>query len=155
MQREEVIDFALKLKQDEGYTSLSESSNLIANEVMQTGSGTFTNCRALCHFIVLWNKFCSSRHQQLQAELQTCSVSDLQVVETLGQGSAGQLFRVLPPSATDDSTSTEHKSERTSVHAAIALKKIYDLNADAAVTDFEEAQRKDYTVPFRYPHEYV
>lgn len=77
----------------------------------------------------------------LKAGLQQCSVSDFDIEKEIGKGSAGQLFKVRSPTTS----------------YAVALKKVWDLNGGVgpSATEFETEQRRDYTVPLRYPHPYV
>jgi hypothetical protein len=209
-----VEHFCLKLRRDdEDSFSHFDSSTLLARELMRSDSLEFKNCRGLLSFNAQWHQTNRNRHDGLLASLRTCSVRDFTIEATIGQGSAGQLFRARPPTrvevpprrslshhlspetsssqvvgeaaalsegaATTTTTATGAAATTpaapapapattvttmtttvaatggsSSAAACVALKKIWDLNGGAgpSETEFVTAQRKDYTVPLRYPH---
>ena len=202
--KSDLADYALKLKQDESFSSRTESSYSLASDLLDTSSQSYSNCKDLVRFSFEWeksvagirccvmlsvtvrvhrsmlclplassccrkvakrtcqlsNRYCRNRDAALERTLRSCTVEDFEIEEELGRGSAGQLWRVCLRQNADGSTaeasgrSGEEMSPFSKDNASVALKKIWDLNGSAgpSATEFEAAQRKDYTVPLRYPH---
>lgn len=70
--KSDLVDYALKLKQDESFSSRTESSLSLVSDLLDTSSQSYSNCKDLVRFNFEWEKFVVSQSCVVMLHFLSC-----------------------------------------------------------------------------------